>query len=111
MALHLHFQKDAIVTFSLSNGYFVTGRVTRVDQNEVEFIPQYFFADCKKKQSCCVDAPPERHLDRNAIVMWGYKKLPDIEDLLCYKKYDYGGEGTNVFDNDGLFKGHGDFFE
>ncbi len=110
MALHLHFQKDAIVTFLLSNGNFVTGRVTRVDQNEVEFIPQYFFAD-GKQQSCCVDVPPERHLDRNAIVMWGYKKLPDADDLLYCSNYDNGGEGTNVFDNDGLSKGHGDFFD
>lgn len=127
MAMKLHFKNGAIVRFALTcnSNINACGKVVKVNEDEVVFIPQEYVSETDYEQNwgtsrldrkISVDDAPEMHLDRSIIAMWCYEPVP------CSSRTTYYGVWqpseivhrqipVNKYDDDGLCKGQGDFFE
>ena len=125
MAMKLHFKNGAIVRFSLTCEARINacGKVVEVTDDEVVFIPQSYVSEYDYDESCgttqlnrnvSVDNFPEIHLDRSIIAMWHYESVP------CESRTTYYGVwkpsqivtmDVNYYDEDGLCRGQGEFFE
>ena len=127
MAMKLHFKNGAIVRFDLTcnSNINACGKVVEVNEDEVVFIPQKYVSETDYEQKwgtsrldrkISVDDAPEMHLDRSIIAMWHYEPVP------CSSRTTYYGVWqpseivhrqipVNKYDDDGLCKGQGDFFE
>lgn len=124
MAMKLHFKHDAIVRFYVTCEANINacGRVISVSEDEVVFVPQEYVAAKEYidwvnelDRTISVDDGPELHLDRSIIGMWRYEPVP------CNPRTSYRGvyqpsvinelQGVNLYDEDLLCKGHGDYFE
>lgn len=122
--MKLHFKHDAIVRFVVTCEANINacGRVVEVNENEVVFVPQeyvaaeeYCYGTSTLDRTISVDEYPERHLDRSIIGMWYYEPVP------CNRNSTYSDvyqpsvvnelQGVNLYDEDLLCKGHGDYFE
>ena len=127
MAMKLHFKNGAIVRFTLAcdSNINACGKVVEVNEDEVVFIPQEYVSETDYEQNwgtsrlnrkISVDDATEMHLARNIIVMWHYEPVPCNSRTIYYGVWQPSEIvqrqiSVNKYDDDGLCKGHGDFFE
>ena len=123
--MKLHFKKGAIVKFSLTCEARLNacGKVVKVTEDEVVFVPQSYVSkqDFDKNWgtkelnlNVSVDGYPEIHLDRRIIAMWQYALVPFDSRTTYYGVWNPSEILTmdvNYYDEDGLCKGQGEFFE
>ena len=123
--MKMRFKKNAVVRFSLtcSANLNACGRVIEVNEDEIVFVPQEYVSEFEYDErrgtnmlNCevSVDSFPEIHLDRSIIAMWHYEPVP-CGSLTTYYGVWQPSEivhmVVNHYDEDGLCKGQGKFFE
>ena len=125
MAMRLNFKQGAIVRFSLTCEARLNacGKVIEVTESEVIFIPQSYVSEYDYNENCgtnnlnrkvSVDSLPEIHLDRSIIAMWQYEPVPSESRTTYYgvwKPSQIVTMDVNYYDEDGLCRGQGEFFE
>ncbi len=123
--MKLHFRNGAIVRFSLTCNANLNacGKVLEVTNDEVVFVPQEYVSESdydvrwgtsQLDRKVSVDMYPEIHLDRSIIGMWHYEPVPCGSRTMYYGVWqpsEIVNMVVNQYDEEGLCKGKGEFFE
>ena len=123
--MKMHFKNGAIVRFSLTceESLNACGKVIKVTDDEVVFIPQSYVSVSDYNKSwgtslldkrVSVDNFPEIHLERSIIAMWQYEPVPCRSHTTYYDVWNPSeivSMDVNHYDDDGLCRGQGEFFE